>query len=169
MSDLAFELLLAAHNQEFREAEEFGNDWMPEVGKKYIVALTKCSKGTSTKNDTPLGWWKITGHIENVADTEQHGKDFCVGWFKTTVPGFAKGAARVLNNGEGVESWEDVDRLFSNCPGCLVYVDIRATVSKKNGQEYINSYMTTLIATEEIEEQPVEPPQDEETADEIPY
>ena len=161
MSDIGFEALLAQHNEEFRNAEEFGNDWMPDIGKGYVVLLTKCKKDISTKDDKTYAWWRITGHIENVADVEQHGKDFCVGWFKTTVLvlGLAKGAARVLNNGVMVESLEEVDILFSDCPGKLVYVDIRESHSKKDGRDYINAYMTGLIATEEMPDEPVDPPQ----------
>lgn len=159
MSDIGFEALLAQHNEEFRNAEEFGNDWMPDVGKGYVVLLTKCKKNISTKDDKTYAWWRITGHIENVADSEQHGKDFCVGWYKTTVLGLAKGAARVLNDGVGVESMEEVDVLFSDCPGKLVYVDIRESRSKKDGRDYINAYMTSLIATEEVADEPIDPPQ----------
>ena len=161
MSDINFEQLLAAHNEEFRAAEEFGNDWMPDVGKGYVVLLTKCKTGTSDKDGELYAWWRITGHIENVADAEQHGKDFCVGWYKQLIPGLAKGAARVLNAGQTVNDWETAHKLFSECPGTLVYVDIRKTHSKKTDQNYFNSYMISLIDVADGEDEIVEPPQSE--------
>lgn len=161
MSDLAFEQLLASHNEEFKQAEEFGNDWTPDIGKGYVVLLTKCKVGQHTKDGRTDAWWRVTGHIENVADKDQHGKPFCVGWYKQNVPGLAKGAARVLNNGVAVETWEEVHELLSNCDNKLVYVDIRESHSKKDGRDYINAYMTGLIATEEVVDEPIDPPQGE--------
>ena len=165
MSDLAFEQLLAQHNAEYKEAEEFGGNWMPDVGKGYVVLLTKNKTGQSTKDGRTDIWWRITGRIENVADSEQHGKDFCVGWFRTSTKGlgFTKAAARILNNGVVVDDLVVVNQLFENSPGTLVYVDVQSSRGK-DGNTYINAYMTGLIAAEEVMDELVGPPQ---TAEEV--
>ncbi len=158
MSDLGYEKLLAEHNKDYKDVEAFGGNWMPDVAKGYVVLLTKSKRTEFTKDDVGHIQWRITGHIENVADVDQHGKDFCVGRFMTTVPGFIKSAAQVLNNGFVTNDMSQDGPILDDCAGKLVYVDI--TTSKgKDDKTYINAYMTGLIATEEVIDEPIDPPQ----------
>ena len=158
MSDLAFEKLLAASQEDFANAEEFGNDWMPDDGV-YTVSVTKLAKGVTAKGDKPIGWWKLTGLIEDVDDAN-HGKEFCIGFFRTSVLGILKGACRVLNGGDPIEDIALADELLEASVGEILKVKV-ATKPGKDGRDYTNCYLQEVMATEDEEaEDVVEAPEE---------
>ncbi len=94
--DLNFEQLLAQHNQDFKESEVYSN-WMPPDAE-YIVSLIKLETGIKEKDQVKTGWWKLTGRIEDVQDAKLNGKEFCVGFYRSTAYGILKGDARILSS-----------------------------------------------------------------------
>lgn len=157
MSDLAFEKLLAASAEDFANAEEFGNDWMPDDGI-YTVTILKLSTGVATKDKKAMGWWKLTGQIEDV-DDENHGKEFTVGFYRTTAPGILKSACRVLNGGEGITDIEVANELLEASVGEVLKVKV-ATRPGKDGRDYTNCYLQEVLATEDEAEDVVEAPEE---------
>jgi hypothetical protein len=137
---------LAESQEDFANAEEFGNDWMPDDGE-YTVSLTKLNKGVSAKDDKPMGWWKLTGQIEDVED-DNCGKEFTVGFYRTTAPGILKSAARVLNGGEAVEEIDIADKLLEASIGEVLKVKV-ATRDSKDGRSYTNCYLVEVLSAEE--------------------
>jgi hypothetical protein len=159
MSDMNFEAMLAEHNQNYRDTEEF-SDWMPDEGE-YTVSVQKCSKGVSEKDGMKMGWWKLTARIEAGDNIDKVlGNEFALGFYNTKAMGILKGQARALNGGEAVESINEADQVFENAVGNVLRVKVSTTTSKKNGQEYTNCYVQEVIpTTEEIDN--AEPPQEE--------
>jgi len=150
MSDLAFEQALARFNDEFRDAEEFGNDWMPDDGW-YVVILTGLKKGVSARKDTgePLLWWRLVGQIDDEANEKIHGKEFIVGMYSSSLFGLLKSQARVLNHGLAVKSQQEADVVLSDAVGKVIKVEIVTTTSKKNDREYTNCYIREVINVED--------------------
>lgn len=148
MSDMVFEQMLAAHNQNFKDASEF-SDWMPPDGK-YVVTVLKCDQGVKEESGkSPFGWWKLTARVETPQDEKLNGREFSLGFYNTNALGILKGQARVLNGGEPVNSLVDADLIFRGAVGMILGVETLTTVSKKNGQEYTNCYVREIIVTEE--------------------
>jgi len=157
MSDLGFEQMLAEQNENYRKSEEF-SDWMPDDGD-YIVTVIKCVKGVSEKEDTKLGWWKLTGRIEAPENEKLNGQEFSLGFYNTKAMGILKGQARKLNSGEPVTTLAEADAVFEAAQGKILRVKVTTSTSKKNGQDYTNCYVQEVIATEEVTDTNAAPPQ----------
>ena len=145
--DLNFEQLLAQHNQEFKEAEVYSS-WMPDDGE-YIVSIVKFDKGISTKDGDNLGWWKLTGRIEDVQDEKLNGKEFTVGYYTSKAYGILKGAARVLSGNSELNDLAEAHAVLEAAPGSVLRVKVRTSISKKNGKEYTNCFILEVINTTE--------------------
>jgi hypothetical protein len=143
--DLNFEQLLAQHNQEFKEAEVYSN-WMPDDGE-YIVSIVKFDKGISTKDRDSLGWWKLTGRIEDVADEKLNGREFPVGYYTSKAYGILKGAARILSGNSELNDLAEAHAILEASPGSVLRVKVRTSISKKNGKEYTNCFILDVINT----------------------
>ena len=143
--DLNFEQLLAQHNQEFKEAEVFSN-WMPDDGE-YIVSIVKFDKGISTKDGDSLGWWKLTGRIEDVQDEKLNGREFPVGYYTSKAYGILKGAARVLSGNSELNDLGEAHAILEASPGSVLRVKVRTSISKKNNKEYTNCFILEVINT----------------------
>ena len=143
--DLNFEQLLAQHNQEFKEAEVYSS-WMPDDGE-YIVSIIKFDKGISAKDGENLGWWKLTGRIEDVQDEKLNGKEFTVGYYTSKAYGILKGAARVLSGDSNLNDLGEAHAILAGSPGSVLRVKVRTSISKKNGKEYTNCFILEVIDT----------------------
>ena len=162
MSDLAFEGMLAEHNQAFKDAAEF-SDWMPDDGE-YTVSVVRLDKDVSIKDNVTLGWWKLTARIEAGENADKViGQEFSLGFYSTKNMGIMKGQCRALNGGEGVDSLAEADAVFEAAKGKILRVKVNTSTSKKNGKEYTNCYVQEVIATEDVPDvAQEEPPQVEE-------
>jgi len=171
MSDLAFQQMLAVHNQEFKDSEEFGSDWMPPDREDYICTGIKCTHGTSSKKDPdkPMGWWKPVLRIEEPSNPDLNGKEFPLGFFSTNTLGLMKGQARAINGGDPVADLTAAHKVFTELLiGRVFKVRVTRTVSTKNGKEYTNAYVQEVLATTTVDVEPEEPPQVAEFADLLP-
>jgi len=159
MSDLAFEGMLAEHNQAFKDAAEF-SDWMPDDGE-YTVSVVKLDKDVSIKDNVKLGWWKLTARIEAGENADKViGQEFSLGFYNTKNMGVMKSQCRALNSGEGVDSLAEADAIFEAAVGKILRVKVDTSTSKKNGKEYTNCYVQEVIATEDVPDvAQEEPPQ----------
>lgn len=158
MSDINFEAILAAHNEECRSAKEY-NSWCPDDGE-YTVLVTGCEKGVSTKGETPMLWWQHTLKILAGDDPAVIDREFTNSFFSSSY-GTAKRQARVCGSiPEGVEIDANIlDQALMGAAGVILKAEVKTTVSKKNGKEYTNTYYQEVIAAEAPVEQPAEPPQ----------
>lgn len=145
MSDLAFEQALAAHNEEYRQAEEFGDDWFPGDGT-YVVIFSGLKKGTKTLEDSaiPLIWWRLMCRIDDVADESIHGKEFPIS-ISSRVWGLIKSQTRKLNENKPATTPEEANTILEAAVGKVGKVEVVSTVSKKNGREYTNAYIREVI------------------------
>jgi len=155
MSDLAFEAALAAHNEEYAAAEEFGEDWYPD-DETYIVVLTDIKKGSKAveSSDKPLIWWRLICRIDDVANAKVHGREFPI-TLNSNLWGKVKSISRPLNNGQVATSPEEADAIFERNRLSVLKTEVFTTVSKKNGREYKNVAVKEVINTTSAE--PVDP------------
>lgn len=149
MADINFEQMLARYNQDYREAEAFGADWMPP-DNDYTIVVTKVKKGVTVKNDQQVGWWKLTGKIDEIANPKLHGKEFPIGFYRTTGMGFLKSAAKALNDGESVNSLTEADKIFSTAEGLVLQVRV-TTTTKDDGRVFTNSYIQEVIQVLDVD------------------
>lgn len=159
MSDIGFEALLAQHNQEYRDAEEF-SDWMPPDGE-HLVTVLKCSKGVSTKDQKQTGWWKLTAQLIAPESPELDGQEFTLGFYRTSAMGILKGQARALNGGEAVASLAEANQVIEGSVGKVLKVKIVTKTNAKNGKDYTNCYVQEVIAVTDAVVENSEPPQEE--------
>ncbi len=150
MSDLAFEGLLAEHNQAFKDASEF-SDWNPPDGE-YLATVLKCQKGVSDKDGKKTGWWKLTARLEAPESEALNGQEFTLGFYRTSALGILKGQARALNMGQTVGSLQEADAVFEKSVGAILRVKVVTTTSKKDGNEYTNCYVKEVIPTTQASE-----------------
>lgn len=151
MSDFNFEQLLAQYNQEYKDAEEFGNDWMPDDGE-YVCTITDIKKDVSTKKEVPVLWWKITARIEDVANEKINGKEFTLGFYRSSAMGILKSAVKALNKGVSVAALPEASKIFEGSLGEVVRVKVVTTT--KNDRTFTNAYIQEVLATtqESVEE-----------------
>ncbi len=154
--DLGFEQMLAQHNQEFKEAEVFSS-WMPDDGD-YIATLLKLESGQKTKDGAVIGWWKLTGRIEDVQDEKLNGKEFTVGLYTSKAYGILKGAARTLANNPQLDDLAEAHAILEAAVGDVVRVRIKTSWSDKYKKDFTNCYIQEVIntTTEASAEVPVE-------------
>lgn len=147
--DLNFEQLLAAHNQEFKEAEVY-SDWMPDDGE-YIASLVKLDKGVSKDS---IMWWKLTGRIESTEIEKFYGKEFTVGYYTSKAFGILKGTIKVLA-GNLINDLNEAHTILQASVGKVVRVKVETKPSKKHdGREFTNCYIKEVYTTEAVEEVP---------------
>lgn len=153
MSDLDFERALAQHNEEYRQAEEFGDDWFPDDAE-YIVVFAGLKKGAKAQDDsdTPLVWWRLACRIDDVANPQLHGREFPIS-LNSRLWGLVKAQTRKLNGGQAAATPEEADKILEAAVGNVGKVEVVTTVSKKNGREYTNAYVREMIATTDGREQ----------------
>lgn len=169
--EIGFEQLLAAHNQEFKEAEVFSN-WMPPDGE-YIVSLIKLDTGTFAKDGVSLPWWRLTGRIEDVQDEALNGKEFPVGYYTSRAYGILKGAVGTLA-GEPIDDLGQAHLVLQESIGKVIRAKVETTTSKKNGKNYTNCYIqeamdtTAATSTEDVSNEAVPAPIDDFTSAEAP-
>jgi hypothetical protein len=153
MSDLLFEQILAQHEQEYHDAEEFGSSWMPPDTPKddpgYIVTILGCKTGTSTKKEQVVAWWRLTGRIEDPANEALNGKEFVLGFFRTSTPGVLKSTVRALNKGESVGTLAEANKVLVESVGKIARVKVKTTV-KDDGSSYTNAYVQEIIGVTEV-------------------
>ena len=143
--DLGFEQMLAQHNQEFKEAEVFSS-WMPP-DEDYIVSLIKLESGQKTKDGAVIGWWKLTGRIEDVADEKLNGKEFTVGLYSSKAYGILKGAARALANNPQLDDLAEAHAVLEAAIGDVVSVRVKTSWSDKYKKDFTNCYIQEVIDT----------------------
>ena len=142
--DLAFEQLLAEHNQEFKEAEVYSN-WMPPDGE-YIVSIVKLDNGSSSKDGKDLLWWRLTGRIEDVQDEKLNGKEFTVGYYTSRAFGILKGAANTLS-GEPVDDLGAAHAVLEASIGMVTRAKVSTSFSDKYKKDFTNCYIQEVINT----------------------
>jgi len=143
VSDLSFEQLLAAHNQEYKDAKEF-SDWMPPDGD-YVILIKSCDRGAKANDGGTMLYWKHMAEVvagDNWEDCQ--GKEFGSLFCSSRNYGMAKSQAKILNGGNSPSSSADLDRVLMGAEGALVKVKI-TTKPGKNGQEYTNCYYQELV------------------------
>lgn len=155
MSDPLFEQILAQHENEYKDAEDFGGKWMPPDTAKddpgYIVSIVRVKTGTFTKKDRGEVRAILTGRIEDPANENLNGKEFTLGFFTTepTKIGFSKGAATALNGGVTPATKPEAFKILETSLGKVVRVKVKST-TKEDGTMYTNAYIQELIATEVV-------------------
>jgi hypothetical protein len=159
MSDLAFEQMLAAHNQEFQDAEEYGTQWMPPDGN-YTVVVSAVKNGTfvSKKTNKSEGWWKLTGRIESdISNPDLYGKEFQIGYYTTEGKkmGFVKGVAKTLNGGISVADLSEAATILSGAEGFVL--DVKVVTTEEKTRKFTNCYIQKVIATPESDAGEVTP------------
>ena len=156
--DLGFEQMLAQHNQEFKEAEVFSS-WMPP-DEDYIVSLIKLESGQKTKDGAIVGWWKLTGRIEDVQDEKLNGKEFTVGLYSSKAYGILKGAARALANNPQLDDLAEAHAVLEAAIGEVVSVRVKTSWSDKYKKDFVNCYIQEVIntTTETASTEPVDAP-----------
>ena len=142
--DLNFEQLLAAHNEEFKEAEVY-NNWMPPDGE-YIASLIKLTSDSTTKDGKDLIWWRLTGRIEHPGDEQLNGKEFSVGYYTSKAFGILKGAVKVLA-GDVIHDLAEAHIVLEASIGKVirVKVDTRPGKGANAGKEFTNCYIQEVI------------------------
>lgn len=144
--DLNFEQLLAQHNQDFKESEVYSN-WMPPDAE-YIVSLIKLETGIKEKDGTKTGWWKLTGRIEDVQDAKLNGKEFCVGFYRSTAYGILKGDARILSSNPHLNDLAEAHTILEEAAkGVIVRVSVKTSYSEKYKKDFTNCYIQEVINT----------------------
>ena len=151
MSDeLAFEALLSEHNESYGEAEEFGDDWMPDDYDGLIVAIMDVKTGTYTKNDKTHAFWRLMVQIES-PEHEDNGKEFCMNFLTTAAPGIIKTMARKFNDGVSVDDLAQASDIVVGSVGTVMSVNVK-TGPDKNGVERTNCYIKEILAEEPVKE-----------------
>ena len=142
--DLAFEQLLAQHNQEFKEAKVYSN-WMPPDAE-YIVSIVKLDNGSSSKDGKDLLWWRLTGRIEDVQDEKLNGKEFTVGYYTSRAFGILKGAANMLSD-EPVDDLGAAHAVLEASIGMVIQTKVSTSFSDKYKKDFTNCYIQEVINT----------------------
>ena len=158
--DLAFEQLLAEHNQAFKDSEVYSN-WMPDDGE-YIVSLVKFDAGQKEKDGAKTAWYKLTGRIEDVQDEKLNGREFLVNWYRSSAYGILKGDARILSGNPDLDDLKEAYEVLEASVGLVVRLKVRTSRSRKDGKDYTNCYIlevintTTEVSAGDVDQTPVE-------------
>jgi len=145
--DLNFEQMLASHNQEFKESEVYSN-WMPPDAD-YVVSLVKLETGQKTDKGVVVGWWKLTGRIEDVQDEKLNGKEFTVGFYTSKAYGILKGAARILSGNPHLDDLAEAHAILEASIGSVLSVRVKTSWSDKYKKDFTNCYILEVIDTTE--------------------
>ena len=143
--DLAFEQLLAEHNQAFKESEVYSN-WMPPDGE-YIASLIKFDSGGKMKSGVKTAWYKLTGRIEDVQDAKLNGKEFLINFYRSSTYGILKGDARILSGNPLLDDLKEAYEALEASVGLVVRVKIITSFSDKYKKDFTNCYIQEVIDT----------------------
>ena len=143
--DLAFEQLLAEHNQDFKDSEVYST-WMPDDGD-YIVTLVKFDSGSKVKDGVKTAWFKLTGRIEDVQDENLNGKEFLVNFYRSTAYGILKGDARILSGNPNVNDLKEAFVILESSIGTVIQVRVSTSFSEKYKKDFTNCYIREVINT----------------------
>jgi len=143
--DLAFEQMLAEHNQAFKDSEVY-NNWMPPDGE-YIVTLIKFDSGQKVKEGVKTAWYKLTGRIEDVQDEKLNGQEFLVNFYRSSAYGILKGDARVLSGNPLLDDLKEAYEALEASVGLVVRVKIVTSFSDKYKKDFTNCYIQEVINT----------------------
>ena len=150
--DLAFEQLLAEHNQAFKESEVYSN-WMPPDGE-YIASLVKFDAGEKEKDGVRTAWYKLIGKIEVEPTVDPlreiqklKGKEFLVNFYRSSAYGILKGDARMLSGNPLVEDLKEAYEILEASIGLVVRVKIITSFSDKYKKDFTNCYIQEVIDT----------------------
>lgn len=143
--DLAFEQLLAEHNQAFKDSEVYSN-WMPPDGD-YIVSLVKFDSGQKEKEGTKTAWYKLTGRIEDVQDEKLNGKEFLVNFYRSSAYGILKGDARILSGNPLLDDLKEAYEVLEASVGTVLRVKVSTSFSDKFKKDFTNCYIQEVINT----------------------
>ena len=153
--DLAFEQLLAEHNQSFKEAEVFST-WMPPDGD-YIVSLVKFDYGQKVKDGVKTAWFKLTGRIEDVQDEKLNGKEFLVNFYRSSAYGILKGDARIISGNPLLDDLKEAIEILEASIGTVIRVTVSTSFNDKYKKDFTNCYTQEVInTTEATSAEPVE-------------
>ena len=154
--------VLAEIAEEFAQAEVF-NQWMPPDGT-YTALITGYNDGVSTKGSSRYAWWKLDGRLLVEGDPELDGKDFTLGFFRSTALGFLKQAMSVFA-GRKIDDVRQAQPILSGAVDCLVTLKKTTTIRSeaKGGGEFPNVTILEVIpqtdsgAGQEVETPTAEP------------
>lgn len=153
--DLAFEQLLAEHNQAFKESEVYSN-WMPPDGD-YIASIVKFDSGEKAKDGVKTAWYKLTGRIEDVQDEKLNGKEFLINFYRSSAYGILKGDARLLSGNPLLDDLKEAYEALEASVGTVVRVKVVTSFSDKYKKDFTNCYIQEVInTTTETSAEPVE-------------
>jgi hypothetical protein len=153
--DLAFEQLLAEHNQAFKESEVYSN-WMPPDGD-YIVSIVKFDSGQKVKDGVKTAWYKLTGRIEDVQDEKLNGKEFLVNFYRSSAYGILKGDARILSGNPLLDDLKEAFEVLEASINMVLRVKVSTSFSDKYKKDFTNCYIREVInTTTETSAEPVE-------------
>jgi len=147
------EKVLGEVAEEFANTEVF-NQWMPPDGD-YTCLITNYQDGVSKKGGREYAWWRLDGRLQVPGNEDLDQKEFTLGFYKSYVLGFLKGAMSVLA-GRKIDDVRQAESILSGAVGWVVNVRKTTTVRSeaKGGGEFPN--VAILEVVQKTEESPVE-------------
>ncbi len=144
MPDISFEALLAAHNQEYAEAEVF-SQWQPPPGK-YVVLVEKLDTGSTAQEEgDDMMWWSLRCMI--IDEGSLFKKRFSI-FSSSKALGIFKGIVEALNDGEPVEGGlKEAHAVMENAVGAALEIEATTTFSKKAQREFTNIAILKVLET----------------------
>jgi len=154
MSDMDFKKMLGEHAAAYAEAEAF-DDWMPEEGE-YTTLVKKVKRGSFTKDNIKVPFWRLTGQIQDPALPEYDQREYSLGFFN---PGSFRGLKTMINQltGTQINSLEQADDALDTIEGLLVKASVKSTYSDKHKRSFFNVGILAIIPTEATEAVDPEP------------
>ncbi len=165
MPDTNFEALLAAHNQEYADAEVYSS-WLPPDGE-YMVIVEKLDTGNATqdKGDDML-WWSLRCMI--IDEGSFFKRKFSI-FSSSKALGIFKGIVEAINSGEPVEGGlAEAHAVMVDAVGKVLKIESLATFSKKDKRTYTNISILEVLETSTVEETVADAPAEPEAAVESP-
>jgi len=152
MSDMDFKKMLGEHAAAYAEAEAF-DDWMPEEGE-YTTLVKKVKRGSFTKDNIKVPFWRLTGQIQDPALPEYDQKEYSLGFFH---PGSFRGLKTMINQltGTQINNLEQADEALDTIEGLLVKASVKSTYSDKYKRRFFNVGILSIIPTEAVAEDTV--------------
>lgn len=150
--DVRFEQLLAAHNQEFMDAEPFG-DWTPPAGL-YNVIVSKVDKDIAKDKETSadFAWWRISGRI--LEDPQFANREFSLFFADSRNMRRVKTTVNSLYPDKTFTSLAEASKLLLDTIGLVLQVEVKTEHNKKSGRDFTNIYVKDILATSEAEVAP---------------
>ncbi len=151
--DISFEALLAAHNQEYADAEVF-SQWQPPPGE-YVVIVEKLDTGVTAQEEAEdMMWWSLRCMIVDEGSLFQ--KKFSI-FSSSKALGIFKGLVEALNGGEPVEGGlVEAHAVMEGAVGSALRIESTSSFSKKDKRDYINIAILEVLQTETADDPLVE-------------